>query len=137
MKFFVEDGLDYSDYGKNIHLSLTYNDLAKLLSTGVNALHLPHIAVRGLFSSLYESVADSVITTRNVSGTVDGSFVAWELDWSGKYIKDLPGWPKAQGQRLSLVGVSLQWWTPAAQVERECDYVSIRLIDEGGHETKV
>jgi hypothetical protein len=107
------------------------------MSTGVNALHLPHSAVRTLFTSLYESVADSIITTRNVSGTADGSFVAWELDWSGRYIKDLPGWPTAEGQHLSLVGVSLQWWTSSGQVEKECDYVSIRLIDKDGNETKV
>ena len=103
----------------------------------MNALHLNHNSVRGLFTSLYESVSDSVITTRNVSGTADGSFVAWELDWTGRYVKDLPGWPPAEGQKLSLVGVSLQWWTPTGQVQKECDYVSIRLIDADGKETKI
>ena len=107
------------------------------ISTGVSALHLSHTAVKGLFTSLYQSVEDSVITTRNISGTEDGSFVAWELDWNGKYVRDLPGWPKAEGQKLSLVGVSLQWWTEKGQVRKECDYVSIKLIDKEGVETKI
>lgn len=93
--------------------------------------------MRALFTSLHASVADSAITTRAVSGAEDGSFVAWELDWTGRYVADLPGWPRAEGQRLSLAGVSLQWWTAGGKVARECDYVGIRLIAADGTETKV
>jgi hypothetical protein len=95
---------------------------------------MPASAVRQTFAGLYECIADSVITTRNVSGTE--AFVAWELDWEGKYMKDFPTMPKAEGQTLKLVGVSLQWWNDDGKVWKECDYVSMKLIGADGVEQK-
>ena len=96
---------------------------------------MPAPTVRNLFESLYDCVVDSIITTRSVLGTE--SFVAWELEWQGKYVKDFPHMPKAEGQTLELVGVSLQWWTLGGQVWKECDYVTMRFIGADGAERKV
>jgi len=132
MTFFVEDGLDYSDYG----LISRHGECIPIItmSLGLNALHMPASAVRQTFSGLYDCIADSIITTRSVSGTE--SFAAWELDLEGQYIKDYPTTPKAAGQTLKLVGISLRWWNENGKVWNECDYVSMKLVGADGSEKK-
>lgn len=98
MTFFVEDGLDYSDYG----LISRHGECIpkRTVSLGPNALHMPASAGRQTFPGLYDCIADSIITTRSASGTE--SFVAWELDLERQYIKDYPTMRKAAGQTLKL-----------------------------------
>lgn len=55
--------------------SLGFMLLPSLRLAGVNALHMPASKVRQLFAGLYDCIADSVITTRDIFGTE--CFVAW------------------------------------------------------------
>jgi len=102
LSYFVDEGLDYSDYG-------------------VNHLHMTKPTLRSFFSGLWEFCGDWECKTLSVEGYK--TFTVWESESKFTIVKENPMLKYKAGERPTLLCASLQWWDEKGElIVKEKDY---------------
>ncbi|KAI0124193.1 hypothetical protein BJ170DRAFT_638487 [Xylariales sp. AK1849] len=101
LSYFVDEGLDYSDYG-------------------LMALHMDKTALIAYFQFMGTAFGDMDIQTKGAHGA--RVFCVWECTFEFTVLRDIPAVPYERGARGKLFWASTTHWNKEEKIYREDDY---------------
>ncbi|KAH8880578.1 hypothetical protein GQ53DRAFT_890839 [Thozetella sp. PMI_491] len=101
LSYFVDEALDYSDYG-------------------LMALHMDKKALTAYFQQLGSLFGSMDIKTTGVNGV--GDFCVWECVFEFTVLEDNAGIPYEKGERGKLFSASVIHWNSDGKIVKESDY---------------